>query len=362
MACSCLIALALCLQSAAADTAGEAPAATAPATHIDPAADTVEEEVVWDDEGEEATAPVEGDEQEVVWDDEGEEAAAPVEDAEEEVDWESESPAEAPAEQAPVATDIVMGAAAARLVPRAHRLARALAPAPRRGEEMRSPATLCAVLVLTTLALLWSPPAAAVKYMSLKQAVTKFTPKGTKVVKVTKTLTAEQKARLKADYGWSPDKDSYTFYVGKDAAGEAKVYVVVVPELINTCFHKYAVGMTPDGEVIETLIVELSCPRAFPIKRKTFLKQFSHKTHADALTIRADIDGVTGATLSSEATAQATRKAVSLHNLIFGGGQAVTVSDDVKEARTAGSALIKKAIESGETLSEEDKAKRKQGS
>lgn len=216
------------------------------------------------------------------------------------------------------------------------------------------PALLGSIIVCFVLA---SPGSAfAVKYMSLGQAVKSYLPKGAKVFKVTKKLKASDKKRLLTDYGWKATESKYTFYVGKDGSGTPLAYVFVVPEIFNTCFHKYAVGMKPDGEVIETAIVELSCPRAFPINRKSFLKQFRGKGHSDPLTTKLDIDGVTGATLSAEATATATRKAVSLHNIFFGGGKTVRVAGDVRAARAKGNAQIQKAIDTGETLAKQGKA------
>lgn len=197
--------------------------------------------------------------------------------------------------------------------------------------------------------LLFSPGAQAAKYMSIGQAVKTFIPKDAKIFKTTKKLSSAQKKRLQNDYGWAANKEKYVFYVGKKDKTPI-AYVFVVPEIFNTCFHKYAVGMKPSGEVIDTVIVELSCPRAFPVNRKSFLSQFKEKQHTHALTIKSDIDAVTGATLSSEATATATRKAVSLHNLFFGGGKAVAISADVAKARKAAAGMIQEAIETGETL------------
>ncbi|MFH1809283.1 MAG: hypothetical protein ABIJ09_11100 [Pseudomonadota bacterium] len=213
---------------------------------------------------------------------------------------------------------------------------------------------LCAVTALVGVHL--SSTAAAVKYMSLEQAVKTFTPKGSKIVKVTKTPSAAQRQRLLEDYGWKAEEPSYVFYVGRSSGGEDLAYVFVVPEVFGTCFHKYAIGMDAAGVVQETVIVELSCPRSFPINKKGFLKQFRKKTHQDPLTVKADVDSVTGATYSAEATATATRKAVSLHNLFFGGGAPVAVSEDVRKARAAVQAQIQKAIESGELLTDEEKA------
>jgi Na+-translocating ferredoxin:NAD+ oxidoreductase subunit G len=208
--------------------------------------------------------------------------------------------------------------------------------------------------VVVALVLLVASQAGAVKYLSIGQAVKTWIPEDAKIFKVTKKLSAEQKQRLVEDYGWTPKDEEYVFYVGK--RGETVVaYVFVVPEIFNTCFHSYAVGMTPEGKVLETVITELTCPRSFPINRKSFLGQFSDKRHVDPLTIHADVDAVTGATLSSEATASATRKAVSLHNLFFGGAQPVAVAQNVKDARAKAAGLIQKAIDTGETLAKEGK-------
>lgn len=205
-------------------------------------------------------------------------------------------------------------------------------------------------VALVAAAVLWASPALAVKYMSIGDAVKSFVPEGDKIVKVSKKLTADQKKRIINDYSWAPSEDKYTFYAGKNGGGERTAYVYIQPEMFGTCFHKYAIGMKPDGEVVETVIVELSCPRATPINKKTFLKQYRGKKHTDALTIKKDIDAVTGATLSSEAASIATRKAVSLHNILFGGGRPANTTDDVRKARTAGASRIQKAVESGELV------------
>ena len=203
--------------------------------------------------------------------------------------------------------------------------------------------------------LLWSGPARAVKYMSLKKAIMTFLPEGCKVTKLTKKIKPELRSRFVNDYGWKPEKSKYSFYVGRDQAGRALAYVVIVPEIFGTCFHKYAVGMKPDGEVIDVAVVELSCPRATPINRRAFLKQFREKRHSDPLTIKSDVDAVTGATLSSETTARAARKAVSLHNLLLGEAQPVKLSEKVRAARAAGDARIDHAIKSGELVDPKNK-------
>lgn len=213
-------------------------------------------------------------------------------------------------------------------------------------KTLRTPLTA----VTATLALLLGSDAWAVKYLSLGDAVKTFIPKDAKVFKVTKTLTDAQKTRLLNDYGWKSLENEHVFFQGKDGNGATVATVFVIAEAFNTCFHKYAVGVNGEGKVIDTVVVELSCPRAFTVNRKSFLGQFSGKQHQDALTTKLDIDGVTEATLSSEAAAIATRKAVSLYNLLVGPGDPAQVAANVKSARAAGAAMIQKAIDTGETL------------
>jgi hypothetical protein len=208
-------------------------------------------------------------------------------------------------------------------------------------------------LVVVCLALLASPfDAGAMKYVGLGEAIKTFV-KDAKVFKVTKTLSAEQKSRLLNDYGWKSKDDEYVFYEGRDPDGKTVAWVFVIAEAFNTCFHKYAVGISPSGEILDSLVIELSCPRSFKVNRKSFLDQFEGKKHDAALTTKLDIDGVAEATLSSEAASIAARKALSLHNLLVGPQAQVQVAANVKTARAAGAAMIQKAIDTGETLAKD---------
>lgn len=212
-----------------------------------------------------------------------------------------------------------------------------------------------ATLTLLAFVFMAAGTAQAVKYMSLERAVKQFLPKGSKVVKITKHPSAADRKRIYEDYGWKADAKKYVVYAGKKD-GKYTGFVMIVPEIFGTCFHKYAIGISPDGKVLATTIVELSCPRAMPINKKAFLKQFKGKTHKDPLSIEADVDGVTGATYSAEATATATRKALSLHNLYFGKNERVQVSEATRKARAHAQAKIDKAAAAGEMFTEEQKA------
>jgi hypothetical protein len=208
-----------------------------------------------------------------------------------------------------------------------------------------------AAVALTSL-LVVASDAGAMKYVGLGEAIKTFV-KDAKVFKITKTLSADQKSRLTADYGWKPSEEEFVFYEGREADGKTVAWVFVIAEAFNTCFHKYAVGISPTGAVMDSVVIELSCPRSFKINRKSFLQQFEGKKHDAALTTKLDIDGVAEATLSSEAASIAARKALSLHNLLVGPGEAVKLAANVKSARASGAAMIQKAIDTGETLAKD---------
>ena len=72
------------------------------------------------------------------------------------------------------------------------------------------------------------------------------------------------------------------------------------------------VGTDPDGNVVGVQVIEnRETPNFFRLlDRNHYLAQFMGTSYADALTLGDDIDGVSGATLSSEGVAQSIRQAV----------------------------------------------------
>jgi hypothetical protein len=113
----------------------------------------------------------------------------------------------------------------------------------------------------------------------------------------------------------------YTFYVGRDANSTATVYILILEQYWRTCYHKYAIGIEPDGKVKDIVVLELNCRFAYPVNRKPFLKQFKDKKAERGkkvpVEVGEDIDAVSGATLSSVTTAIVTRRALALYELFF---------------------------------------------
>jgi hypothetical protein len=167
------------------------------------------------------------------------------------------------------------------------------------------------------------------KYMSLEEAIKYYLPQGSKVFKVAKTIPSDQLEATKKRFRLQSNIDfkevlspgPYTFYVGRDANGAATAYILILEQYWRTCYHKYAIGIEPDGKIKDIVVVELNCRFAYPINRKSFLKQFKDKKvergQKVPVEVGDDIDAVSGATVSSATTAMVTRRALALYELFF---------------------------------------------
>ncbi len=103
--------------------------------------------------------------------------------------------------------------------------------------------------------------------------------------------------------GYAANADGELIVVGYAMAGIASGYGGPVAMLVGT---------TPDGSIIAVSVVQhAETPNFFrQLERANFYDQFVGASYGDTLTLGDDIDGVSGATLSSEAVAQSIRQAV----------------------------------------------------
>lgn len=78
----------------------------------------------------------------------------------------------------------------------------------------------------------------------------------------------------------------------------------------------YLVGLNKDGVILKVMILDYDEIRGKPIAKRRFLKQYKGKNINDPLRLRKDIDGVTGATISSRSLTDGIRKIVHVFYLI----------------------------------------------
>lgn len=76
----------------------------------------------------------------------------------------------------------------------------------------------------------------------------------------------------------------------------------------------FLVGIDVKGDVLDVYVLEYREPHGSEITRPAFLSQFYGKTVNSPLVVGEDIDGVTQATISSKAAAQAVKKALIIIN------------------------------------------------
>ncbi len=80
---------------------------------------------------------------------------------------------------------------------------------------------------------------------------------------------------------------------------------------------RFMVRVSPTSSVENVVIMNYSEIRGRPISSKDFLSQFTGKTLKDSLKIGRDIDGVSGASISSEGASFAVKKALIMCDLLI---------------------------------------------
>lgn len=78
----------------------------------------------------------------------------------------------------------------------------------------------------------------------------------------------------------------------------------------------YLAGLDTNGAVSRIIILDYQEIRGRPIAKPRFLRQYQGKTLKDTLQLRKDIDGITGATISSNSLTEGVRKILHMYELI----------------------------------------------
>lgn len=78
----------------------------------------------------------------------------------------------------------------------------------------------------------------------------------------------------------------------------------------------FLMGIDSGGAVAGVVVLEYKENRGRPIAKARFLRQYLGKTIADALRLRKDINGITGATVSSRALTDGVRKNLHILKMI----------------------------------------------
>jgi Na+-translocating ferredoxin:NAD+ oxidoreductase RnfG subunit len=185
------------------------------------------------------------------------------------------------------------------------------------------------IVLSILLALVLVRPAAGVVLLNQEQALKQMFPDAAKITPEVHVLTAEQVEAAKNELGgkWtlyqaggkadeSKENDTATFYFATtDGKKTGAAMIEVQPGKWGPV--KYIVAVDLAGKVTNLAVMSYVEQRGRPIATRRFLDQFVGKTAKSPITVGKDIDAVSGATISSRASAFAVKKVAVLYETVF---------------------------------------------
>jgi len=167
----------------------------------------------------------------------------------------------------------------------------------------------------------WSvPPTAAEELISVDKALQKIFRKASAFTPHTVTLSAEQISRLeeKADITFAgAHLETVTFYTAQEN-GQTVGYAFEDTVLGKWGPIHYLAGLNTDGQVKEVVILAYDEIRGRPVAKPRFLRQYKGKGLPAPVKLQRDIDGISGATISSRSLTDGIRKILYIFDDIKG--------------------------------------------
>lgn len=152
-----------------------------------------------------------------------------------------------------------------------------------------------------------------------EEALKTLLPNAQEIKEETRVLTNEQKQRIseKIKVIFDPVLDrEFNVFIGM-VDGNATGYVIKDSVKGKHDLIHYMVSFDPNGQIRKVIVLEYHERRGKPVAKRRFLKQFKGKTINSRIKLRKDIDGVTGATISSRGIVNGVRKVVHIFNEFY---------------------------------------------
>lgn len=138
----------------------------------------------------------------------------------------------------------------------------------------------------------------------------------TAVESKTAFLTSAQVAAVKQRAGVDLESPLFHYYVGRRDGGVV-AYAMIETHVVRTLPETFLIVLTPDGVVERVTLLAFYEPREY-MPSARWLAQFNgRKGHDGGWRVGHDVHGITGATLTTNASAQALRKALVLYELVM---------------------------------------------
>lgn len=161
-------------------------------------------------------------------------------------------------------------------------------------------------------------PAHATQYLTVEQAQRALFPTADAFAASPIRLTAEVKARLRADGAGVPRGDEQRAWTASHAG--ARLGRVFVDEVIGK--HElitYAVGIDAGGKIVGVEILDYRETRGGEIRDPRWRAQFVGKQLGSSLTLDEDVQNISGATLSCRHVTEGVRRLVALNAQVITG-------------------------------------------
>ena len=162
-------------------------------------------------------------------------------------------------------------------------------------------------LIVLQFSVLVSVAAQAGELLTLKEYLKKELSSSAKMTKEVFKLSADQKTALKA-IAPNADESDFSFYYGKSATGALEKACTVVPQQGKEGPMSIGICFEPTGLVATVTILSFEEEHGKKVAEQSFLKQFKGKKISDSFQVGKDVDGISGATVSSKAVAESLRK------------------------------------------------------
>ncbi len=134
--------------------------------------------------------------------------------------------------------------------------------------------------------------------------------------KLTAAVDAEKAASIKEKYQ-AEVSGSFTVYQGIDADGGVMGSVVQISEDGKEGPLQLLVAFKPNGEIYDVGFTLFGEDKGKTANSWNYLKQFIGKTPSDAIMLGKDIDGISGATWTSESVSGAVKRAAAVFGEFF---------------------------------------------
>ena len=172
--------------------------------------------------------------------------------------------------------------------------------------------------------------AEAIRLLTNKEALKQMFPDVDQVVKETVTLTSAELTKVKARLGGHlvhfqagsesekvSETSTFTFYIG--IKGNSRIRMAFIDEQPGKWGPvEFIIALnTNPGKIHNLAVMSYQEKRGRPIARNNFLQQFAGKGSSDQITLNKDIRAISGATISSDATCFAVKKAIAIFEEVY---------------------------------------------